>query len=81
MPQGQSSFQRKNRLQIQRRKHNTDPAQNKRGEKKKRKNRRNMKNKNKTFVGVLGQLVNLKMQGSFNGGDDPYSQRAKSSRN
>lgn len=40
-----------------------------------------MKNKNKTFVGVLGQLVNLKMQGSFNGGDDPYSQRAKSSRN
>lgn len=40
-----------------------------------------MKNKNKTFVGVSGQLVNLKMQGSFNGGDDPYSQRAKSSRN
>lgn len=51
-----------------------------RGGKKTKKNRRNMKNKNKTFVGVLGQLVNLKMQGSFNG-DDPYSQRAKSSRN
>lgn len=73
-PQDQSSFLQENRLQIQRRKHNTDPAQNK-------KNRRNLTNKNKTSVGVFGQHVILERQGSFDGGDHPCSQIAKSSRN
>lgn len=87
LSQGQSSFLKENELQIQRRKHNTDPAQNK--SKKKPGGTKRIKTEQ-----VLVFLASMKfgIGGSFDdgggcggggGADDPspHSQIAKSSRN